>query len=1066
VFNSKNLRVFLALLVLFSLFIPTNTFANGETGKQEALNYLWVEVGSSGAILVDSIDNGETVLNLSPGIQLYGHPTDDGWLLVTLNSQTYYLDLKTTSVLSEKTIVPEASTTFVEVSEGTILKSVGDDAKTINILKEISLPTNGQQLVDIGETSYTVQIKEENIGDQTPINSNLDKSPISNNEVITFDTYFKVSKKTVIYDKPSTDSKIIGYLLPGETFKRTKGSSSDWHEISFGGKAHYVNTADTVPMDSYDVSNQAPDNIKTIGTITVTGEAPVYDNTRKGQGLVQFASVASGETYPIVRKLDADWFEVIVNGRLGYIYKSIVGHVSMPFQNSDHYFKVTVDHLPVYINSGGKLIPIGSLVKGQVYPRVSDYDDWHKISFDGMDAFVWKDATEHSDGKNIKNLDPGNTGKIGYFRTSSNLTVYDNTSGSLIPFGNIQGNINYSYNSDWGDWLQVSVGGRIGFVYKKAVKLDFKSTDKYFKPTMDNVTVYDNSSGKLVNVGTLIKDQVYPRIGDYGDWHQISFGDKSGFVWKDATQPADANRIKNLAFDRKGTAGYFKSKSILTVYDNSSGALVPYAYIGSNVKYPYISDWGDWLQVSVGGRIGFVYKPAVKVVFNATDRFFKPTEDNVTVYDTRSGKLVPVATLKKGQVYPRVSDYGDWHQISLGNFVGYVWKDATEPANGNVIKDLAPAKTGNAGTFKTLSSLTVYDNTSGKLIPYANIGSNVDYSYISDWGDWLQVSVSGRIGYVYKSAVQMKFKPTDKYFKPIMDNLTVYENSNGKLVPIGTLDKNRIYSRISDYGDWHQIKYANRYGYVWENSTTPVDVSHRQFLTILTYHNLTNKVSDGANISPTRFREHMKFFKDKGFKTITMDQLLNFLNGAGSLPEKPLMITLDDSYLSQYTEAYPILKELGMKATIFTIAGWVGHSAGTLPEFTWDQARIMEASGVIDIESHTYASHDAVNGKPYLTSPFPGETNEQYINRIRYDLITAKSILESQLGKRIRGLAYPFGSWNETVKNVAKDAGYEALFLYDSGPGIVYSGEDPLIINRYGVDGNMSAYNVWSKFLQ
>jgi mannosyl-glycoprotein endo-beta-N-acetylglucosaminidase len=503
----------------------------------------------------------------------------------------------------------------------------------------------------------------------------------------------------------------------------------------------------------------------------------------------------------------------------------IVAPTPRAFTTSDHYFKATQNNVSVFVSNSGKLTPIGLLINGQEYPRISDYGDWHKISYGGNEAFVWKPATEPSDGKSIKNIAPSNTAKIGYFRASSNLTVYDNTSGGLVPYAYIQSNVDFPYISDWGDWLQVSVGGRIGFVYKPAVKIDFKPTDRYFKPTEDNVTVFDNSSGKLVPVATLAKGQVYPRLSDYGEWHQISFGNSVGYVWEDATEPANGNVIKDLAPAKSGIAGSFTTLSSTSVYDNSSGTLVPYATLKSNVKYSYISDWGDWFQVSIGGRIGFVYKPAVKIDFKPTDKYFKPTENNVIVYDNSSGKLVPVASLIKGQIYPRLSDYGEWHQISLGNNVGYVWEDATQPANGSVIKNLAPAKTAIAGYFKTMSPISVYDNTSGSLVPYASFSSNVKYSYISDWGDWLQISVGGRIGYIYKPAVKVDFKPTDRYFEPTEDNVPVYDNSSGKLVPVASLNKGQVYPMVSQDGDWLKIKFGRGYGYVWKDATKPTSSS-------------------------------------------------------------------------------------------------------------------------------------------------------------------------------------------------------------------------------------------------
>ena len=339
------------------------------------------------------------------------------------------------------------------------------------------------------------------------------------------------------------------------------------------------------------------------------------------------------------------------------------------------------------------------------------------------------------------------------------------------------------------------------------------------------------------------------------------------------------------------------------------------------------------------------------------------------------------------------------------------------------------------------------------------------YPVISYDNNWIRIDLGNRIGYIYYDSnyLRISFTSKDQYFKVVENNVTVYDNSSGVLIPIGTLDKDKIYKIENDYGDWHEIRYARKIGYVWKDATTPMNVGTK--IPILTYHNFTDKVSDGANISPQRFREHLLFLKQNGYTTITQEQLINYLNGNGTLPKKPVMITIDDGYLSTYTHAYPILREFNMKATVFVITGMVGGKSGSLEHFNWEQAREMENSGVIDIQSHTHQSHYKFNGKAALSHKLPNETNQMYYNRIYNDLYTAKDLIEQHLNKTVTAIAYPYGSWNETVKQVAEMIGYSSIYLYDEGIGPAFKGQDNLLIDRYGVNGNHTAKDIYHKFL-
>src|SRR5690606_33584030 len=129
------------------------------------------------------------------------------------------------------------------------------------------------------------------------------------------------------------------------------------------------------------------------------------------------------------------------------------------------------------------------------------------------------------------------------------------------------------------------------------------------------------------------------------------------------------------------------------------GKLVPFGTIDMDVTYPIVSDYGNWWRVIYSDRVGYVRKSEVEVDFTKSDKYFKANE-NLPVYDNRTGKLVKVGELVKGQVYPRVSDYGNWHRIQFGNISGYVRKADTSVATGKEIKNVNKSYKQQSRTFK------------------------------------------------------------------------------------------------------------------------------------------------------------------------------------------------------------------------------------------------------------------------------------------------------------------------------------------------------------------------------
>lgn len=186
---------------------------------------------------------------------------------------------------------------------------------------------------------------------------------------------------------------------------------------------------------------------------------------------------------------------------------------------------------------------------------------------------------------------------------------------------------------------------------------------------------------------------------------------------------------------------------------------------------------------------------------------------------------------------------------------------------------------------------------------------------------------------------------------------------------------------------------------------------------ILLYHNIAESYEASDNllhITPERFKEHMQALNNAGYTAISYNDYKNYVNGVSSIPEKSIIIAFDDGYLSNYTYAFPILKEFGMKAAIFVVTGSVDNEKTVYPHFGYAQAKEMLDSGLIEIGSHTH-SHRSFKELSY----------EETVTELR----KSKYLIESELKINCTLLAYPYGFDNEWTKSEAIKAGYEVINL-------------------------------------
>ncbi len=212
---------------------------------------------------------------------------------------------------------------------------------------------------------------------------------------------------------------------------------------------------------------------------------------------------------------------------------------------------------------------------------------------------------------------------------------------------------------------------------------------------------------------------------------------------------------------------------------------------------------------------------------------------------------------------------------------------------------------------------------------------------------------------------------------------------------------------------------------------------HWSGVRILGYHRIVD-AHDPLAVHPARFRRQMEIVRESGIAPIALGAALDLLRD-GPVHGRYVCVTFDDAYLDNLEAAAPILRDLGIPATIYVPTD-VLDGTGTYwwyddppPALDWDQVRQLDAEGLIDFGSHT-CSH------PHL----PPVDDVQ----ARHEIIDSRAVLAERLGHEVDTFCYPAGLYGTRELELVREASYRAAVTTD--PGANRGGEDsgPLALRR------------------
>lgn len=235
-------------------------------------------------------------------------------------------------------------------------------------------------------------------------------------------------------------------------------------------------------------------------------------------------------------------------------------------------------------------------------------------------------------------------------------------------------------------------------------------------------------------------------------------------------------------------------------------------------------------------------------------------------------------------------------------------------------------------------------------------------------------------------------------------------------------------------------------------------LSQRINIPVLMYHDITLE-DTGLSIQVTKdkFFEDMKYLSDNGYTPLLPDQLLKIRQNEKNIPEKPIVITFDDGYLSNFEYAYPILQQTQMKAIISIVTSNIRDENGNGNDYfmTYDQCKQMQESGIVYIANHTHDLHNSQAGGLYIDDGINGiqkyktESSDEYKQRLYSDLKQACENIENYIGIKTKVFVYPYGVIEKDAYSVFEELGIELAFS-----------TKPKIANLSGKIYELSRFNV------
>ncbi|MEG1509378.1 MAG: polysaccharide deacetylase family protein [Clostridia bacterium] len=233
---------------------------------------------------------------------------------------------------------------------------------------------------------------------------------------------------------------------------------------------------------------------------------------------------------------------------------------------------------------------------------------------------------------------------------------------------------------------------------------------------------------------------------------------------------------------------------------------------------------------------------------------------------------------------------------------------------------------------------------------------------------------------------------------------------------------------------------------------------------ILMYHNIVANKPNFNDLLASDMEKDLIYLKQKGYTTVNMRQLINYVYNGVALPKKPIVLTFDDGFYSMKSMLLPLLKKHNCVAVVSVVGDFVKFDVNNInvaeryAYLTYKEMQVLQDSGYIEIQNHTNSLHYSKFGRSGCKIK-KNEPVESYKKFLENDLQTLNNNL-NKVGIKPTTFTYPYGAYSKESEEVVKKMKFYSTLSCEYGTNKITRNKECLYLlkryNRYGTLSNLS----------